>query len=214
MAPEIADVQSGESIASEWGDSLRDRTVQRYADAAERTTEHPSPAQGDLSFLADDQTVWVFSASGWVNIARPVQAADVAGGVASGFEVDNSTEVNGPTNLGTSLVDVASVTLSIPAGWGSWKCFAYASYVIQAGAAGSGDITETRIRIDGTDQQLKVHSVTADENFTDDGSVGGRRTGMTTTGNRSVSLRARSQTAGATESIRDIFLYARAVRTS
>src|SRR5690554_8112456 len=63
---EIDDVQIGETIAVEWGNAIRDRTIQRYANAAERETLHPTPAEGDLSYLEDTNSIEVFDGFAWV----------------------------------------------------------------------------------------------------------------------------------------------------
>ncbi len=77
--PELNDVTTGSTIASQWGNDIRDRTIQRYADAAERTTEHPSPTQGDLSYLADTGDVDVFGPSGWQHVGPPAGAMQMWG---------------------------------------------------------------------------------------------------------------------------------------
>ena len=64
--PEIDNVQIGETIAVEWGNAIRDRTVQRYADAAERAELHPNPTEGDLSYLEDTNSIEVFDGFAWV----------------------------------------------------------------------------------------------------------------------------------------------------
>lgn len=124
------------------------------------------------------------------------------------FEVDGHTEVGSSGALSGSFSTVASVTLSIPAGWNSWKCVAFASY----GASGSSTDRryEVKVVIDGASQQVKA--ALQAESLREDGAIGGRRVGMTTTGNRSIALQARETTADV--QLEDIYLYARAIRTS
>src|SRR5690554_5303538 len=64
--PEIDNVQIGETIAADWGNAIRDRTIQRYANAAERDLLHPTPAEGDLSYLEDTNTIEVYDGFAWV----------------------------------------------------------------------------------------------------------------------------------------------------
>lgn len=64
--PELNDVQIGETIAVEWGNAIRDRTIQRYANAAERDLLHPTPAEGDLSYLEDTNSIEVYDGFAWV----------------------------------------------------------------------------------------------------------------------------------------------------
>jgi len=122
------------------------------------------------------------------------------------WEVDNSTEVSGPVALGSSFSTVASVSLTIPSDWNEWKCYAHAEY---GATSSSSHFLDAKIVIDGTSQQIKraeFDGSVADK----DSSVSGRRTGMTTTGSRTVSL----QCLESGVNVIDAFLYARAVRTA
>ena len=125
-------------------------------------------------------------------------------------EVEASAEVAQVAGVG-SYQAVASVTLPIPSGWAEWRCAAYASLV---GYTGTAIVTSIGVSIDGVDQQRKefvMRVVAPTDGFPL--SVGGHRTGITTTGNRTVSLMVAS-TSGPNEWYRDIYLYARAVRTA
>ena len=122
-------------------------------------------------------------------------------------EVDNSTEV-AAVALTASMADVASVSLSIPVEWLAWSCAVYASW--GAGEAAGSGAYHYLIRIDGTDQQDNVSTLGAI--LATGNSVGGRRTGMVTTGSRTVSVRMQETSGQVTVS--DIYLYARAVRTA
>lgn len=130
-------------------------------------------------------------------------------GGADVIEVDGHVEVN-TVSLTTTESNVASVVLPIPAAWNSWKCVVWASY----SAFQIADSTYLcRIRIDGTDQQEQAVSKASGTDDSNDGAIGARRTGIVTTGNRTISLRAR-EASGDNVTFNDIFLYARAVRTS
>lgn len=59
------DVTANNPITDEWGNEIRDRTVQRYASAAARSSEHSSPEAGDMSYLADSGRVEVFHSAAW-----------------------------------------------------------------------------------------------------------------------------------------------------
>src|SRR5690554_3771562 len=74
---EIDDVQIGETIAVEWGNAIRDRTIQRYADAAERDELHPNPTEGDLSYLEDTNSIEFYDGFAWV-AGIPNQAVTTA----------------------------------------------------------------------------------------------------------------------------------------
>lgn len=188
--PEILNVTTGETIASSWGNQIRDRTIQRYASAAERASAHPSPTQGDLSYLVDVGQVQVFrSGTGWTH-------------VGAGLEVDGHNQVDGSLSLTTSFANAASVSLSIPTDWASWECAAWGRLRTssQIGAV------ETRIVIDGTAGQVDTIGTAGLV------VVGARRTGITTTGSRTVTLQARRVGDSGSASLR--YLQARAVRTS
>ena len=64
--PEMPDVVSGQPVESEWGNLIRDRTGQRYADEAERTIENPLPQTGDLAVMLDSGTIELFDGLVWL----------------------------------------------------------------------------------------------------------------------------------------------------
>lgn len=66
--PEIANVISSETIEVEWGNTIRDRTIQRYADNADRSAKHPEPAPGDLAYMANSGKIQVFHDGAWRNV--------------------------------------------------------------------------------------------------------------------------------------------------
>lgn len=75
--PEIPDVLVGELIEpDDWGNPIRDRTVQRYASVAERDTESPTPGPGDLSWLADDDQIYVYDGAAWLRVVVADDGAD------------------------------------------------------------------------------------------------------------------------------------------
>lgn len=76
---EMPDVATLTTISSDWGNDIRDRTIQRYSSVANRTSEHASPAEGDLSYLEDSNTVWVYNGTAWVQLVPgPVATANIA----------------------------------------------------------------------------------------------------------------------------------------
>ncbi len=134
-------------------------------------------------------------------------------------ELRNSTEVTTVTVTTTEAAH-ASVSLIIPTDWGSWECEAYATYVREVtniSGEPSVNTLSTQLRIDGTDQQVQdttrqAHlATTGDPQFLS-AAIGGRRTGMTTIGSRTIELRM--VMSGGSNTVKDIYLYARAIRTS
>jgi len=67
--PEIPNVVQGTPVESDWGNDIRDRTLQRYADATQRDTLTPLPVAGDLAYLEDTGEVQCWSGA-WLPIAR------------------------------------------------------------------------------------------------------------------------------------------------
>ena len=65
---EMPDVTAGEHVESAWGNDIRDRSVQRYADSADRDAQLPLPIPGDVAFLEDELVLQIYSTSGWLNM--------------------------------------------------------------------------------------------------------------------------------------------------
>ncbi len=63
--PEIPDVIGGDTIAAGWGNTLRDRVVQRYATEAERDVLTPTPSKGELAYLQDTNDTTIFRGVEW-----------------------------------------------------------------------------------------------------------------------------------------------------
>lgn len=97
--PEMPDVIGGETITVEWGNDIRDRTVQRYADAEARDTEHATPAAGDLSYLEDTGDVDVYHSGGWRHLGAQVAAIQMlaGGSVPIGWLLCNGQAVSRTT---------------------------------------------------------------------------------------------------------------------
>lgn len=64
-----ADVVAGAPILASWGNTLRDRSIVPFTSAAERTSQWLTPAEGAMSYLADVDTVYVYTGSAWVPVA-------------------------------------------------------------------------------------------------------------------------------------------------
>ena len=88
---------AGDPVASDCGNDIRDRTVQRYADATARDAAVPLPIAGDLAWLDSPGVLTVFDGTVWLTLAvstalmaylDPGDAAtlDVRTGLTSGAE--------------------------------------------------------------------------------------------------------------------------------
>ena len=258
--PEIDNVQIGETIAVEWGNAIRDRTIQRYANAAERDELHPTPAEGDLSYLEDTNSIEVFDGFAWVSgipnqavttakiathavtttkiadlavtpaklaegaVTGPkiapdavtfskiadssVGAAKITGAAIAAFERSGAT-VQTSVNVPTSTGNLATVTLNIPSSWSSWNCVAFAQTT--ASPLATRAMVRLIVRIDGTDGTEFANSI-PEPPGPQPAIAAAFRSGITTTGNRTIALRG-YQTEGPAR-LKTVFLYARAFRTS
>jgi len=63
--PEIPSVLPGEVIQSAWGNLIRDRTLQRYADQTELDISVPTPVAGEIAWLGDPGAVFVYDGTDW-----------------------------------------------------------------------------------------------------------------------------------------------------
>lgn len=192
--PRMPNVIPNEIVEADWGNDIRDRTVQRYATVAARTSGHATPAEGDLSYLEDLNEVHVYTGAAWTLVG---QSPDVDGYGAT------STD----SALTTAFVSYTAVNLSIPASWASWKCTAWANYVLYSTV--SLPVVETRIIVDGTNGATR--SRTLSSSHAGDSLIG-YRAGIVTTGSRTVALSMR--VASGTCSVWERALYVRATRVT
>ena len=62
-------VNPGDVIASTWGNTTYDQTVQAYTSAADRDSQWPTPKDGAAAYTADTGTLWVRRAGAWVSVS-------------------------------------------------------------------------------------------------------------------------------------------------
>ena len=65
---EMPSVVPGEIATSDWGNKIRDRSLQRYTTAADRDLKNPTPVNGDLAFLSDSGSQMVYASTTWWNV--------------------------------------------------------------------------------------------------------------------------------------------------
>ena len=112
--PEIPDVVQGTPVASDWGNDIRDRTLQRYADASERDALNPLPAPGDLAYLDATGEVQCFTTS-WLPIARVSYQSLLVYGDFQGY----CTETGADTPFEVYVDDGVFTLYLICGGWNS-----------------------------------------------------------------------------------------------
>ena len=191
---EMPDVIGGEVISSDWGNDIRDRTIQRYADVAERSSEHPTPVDGDLSFLNSTGLVYVYTSGLW----RFLGGSETVEGAGT------------PSNTTTtaSFTALKQFGLVIPGHWDEWDCVAQAFWAHHSPPA-TVTTVQYRLEVDGVEATTVTFDVTS-ENVSMARAF--RRTGLTSTGSRTIALEGR-HTGSSVVTCEDVFLTARATRT-
>lgn len=61
-----ANVVANTPILSGWGNEIRDRTVQNFTSATQRSSQWPSPPDGAVSWLADINALQVYDGTTWL----------------------------------------------------------------------------------------------------------------------------------------------------
>ena len=83
-------VNPGDIIASVWGNTTYDQTVEVFDTAAARDSQWPTPKDGAVSYTVDTGTLWVRRAGAWASFGAP---SDTAWTAVSGFT--NGWSANG-----------------------------------------------------------------------------------------------------------------------
>lgn len=101
--PEIPDVIAGNSVLATWGNLIRDRALQRYADQGALDVSILAPVAGDFAYVIDEQAVKVWTGAAW----QILLLADDAGALY--LPLDGSGVMAGDLQMGdlniTGLLD-------------------------------------------------------------------------------------------------------------
>ena len=89
---EIPDVIAGDPIEAAWGNSIRDRSLQRYATAAGRDAANPTPVSGEMAWVTTEAVEGVttpgisevYDGTAWRSFARQ-DGAVFSGAAGAGF---------------------------------------------------------------------------------------------------------------------------------
>ena len=119
--------------------------------------------------MEDTGLVYVYYASAWQRIGALE-------------ELDNSVGTSATTT--TSYTAMATVNLTIPTHWASWKAHAIATWQHHLSVAGKVT-TNYKLNIDGTEGATTTGEATG---ITASTTLQSRRTGITTTGSRGIAL--------------------------
>lgn len=207
--PEISDVLPNEPITDEWGNDIRDRTVQRYSSVSDRTSKHSSPDAGDLAFMTDSGELQVYFSGAWQSLMPTAVVLPYAGTSApTGFLMCNGAAVSRTTYarlfnvIGTTFgAGDSSTTFNVPdlrqkypmgvaaSGTGNalGDTFGSINHTHGAGSfAVSGTTSSTAVphthSLGGATDSDGAHSHTFSDSFTTGGPSGdiGRGTGVST----------------------------------
>jgi microcystin-dependent protein len=120
--PEMPNVIASESIEAEWGNAIRDRTVQRYDDVTTRTSENPTPDAGELAYMEDTGDLAVYHSGSWrkfvpAGVVLPYAGSAVPTGylLCNGAAVSRTTYAALFTAIGTTFgAGDGSTTFNLP----------------------------------------------------------------------------------------------------
>jgi len=76
MAGELSDVTTGAVITASHINNIKNRSVMRYADTAERTSLVASPNQGDVAYMEDSDELCIYDGSEWRCKTFKIDATD------------------------------------------------------------------------------------------------------------------------------------------
>ena len=82
-------VNPGDVIASVWGNTVYDQSVQAYDNAASRDSQWPTPKDGAVCYTVDTATVWLRRAGAWAALPRGLIAN--SNGPPSAFNAASGT---------------------------------------------------------------------------------------------------------------------------
>lgn len=106
--PEIPNVVPGEPVESTWGNDIRDRVVQKYADLTALVASRPFPELGELAWVTDPGQLLLFVSPGiWVPIDNSdeaeakyvLKAGDVMTGGLVAPGLDSTTHITAVGDL-------------------------------------------------------------------------------------------------------------------
>lgn len=105
-------VVPGGPITSGWGNEIRDRTVQVFANAAERDS-WTSPPNGAICVLTDSYVIQQRISGAWVNVAPLTRSYDAYGTVLGGTVGTSSQEIGAVTLPSAPFDRVGFVTATV-----------------------------------------------------------------------------------------------------
>ena len=95
-------VHPGDTIASVWGNTTYDQTVQQFDSVTDRNTQWPTPKDGAMAYTVDTGTLWVRRAGTWKMVPLGYVASQVgpAATVTSGATATTIVSLTAPVTAG------------------------------------------------------------------------------------------------------------------
>lgn len=158
-------VTAGTTIEESWGDQIAESVVNVFASAAARSSAVASPPHGMVTYLSDEDRLYVYNGSAWVRIAVGKSTARTGCTISrSGQTISSSLSFtnilyNTETFDSDGFFAPTSTTVTIPSGLGGLYSITFQASGLPTGAGASealrviaGGVTY------GTDRTTGVHT--------------------------------------------------------
>ena len=106
MAREIADVAAAGTIEASWGNSIRNRAIMRYASEVARDSAVPSPDEGELCYIEDDNVLTYYDGTNWLHLVKYQDSNNqiVMKAQDSSTNEGGQLQFNGGSSYGTAII--------------------------------------------------------------------------------------------------------------
>jgi hypothetical protein len=146
----IPDVVPDQTIESQWGNTIRNRTVTPFANLAARDVAIPTPVEGMTVWINDLNRIEVYDGAAW----RPL----------AGGEIGYAVNPNSISGIQQTRVSIVTVVATVPPG--NRRIRVTGSSMIFKGAGDAAAASVIEIFVDGNAQIARNTSVDSNEQAT------------------------------------------------